>query len=235
MNIFPAIDLRDGRCVRLMQGQFGQQNIYDIDPVNMAKHYEQEGARYLHLVDLDGAKEGHPKNADIILRIRQKVSMFIEVGGGIRDIQTAAMYLNAGINRIIIGTQAIEDEQFLSSLITLYGERIAIGLDVKNDEVMVRGWLTKTSVKLSDMLIKLESLGVKTLICTDIEKDGMLKGTNLDLYQRLKSKTTMNVIASGGITSLQDMTELKKIGVEGAIIGKALYEKRLSLKEVLAC
>jgi phosphoribosylformimino-5-aminoimidazole carboxamide ribotide isomerase len=218
-----------------MQGQFGQQKIYDVDPLKMAERYEQEGARYLHIVDLDGAKEGHPKNADVILRIRQKVSMFIEVGGGIRDIQTAAMYLDAGIDRIIIGTQTVEDEQFLSSLIKTYGERIAIGLDVKRDEVMVRGWLTKTSLKLSDILIKLESLGVKTLICTDIEKDGMLKGTNLELYQRLKSKTTMNVIASGGITTIQDIIELKKIGVDGAIIGKALYEQRISLKEVLAC
>jgi phosphoribosylformimino-5-aminoimidazole carboxamide ribotide isomerase len=235
MNIIPAIDLQSGRCVRLTQGDFGQQKIYDVDPVAIAKRYESEGAHYLHIVDLDGAKEGQPMNVHVIQNIRQAVSMFIEVGGGIRTIETAAMYLSMGIDRVIIGTSAIEDEKMLASLINQYHDRIAVGLDVDRQHVMVRGWMKDTKVHLDTVLSKLETIGVETIICTDIQKDGMLEGTNLELYRQLKEKTKMNIIASGGVTSMNEIKELRALNLEGAIIGKALYENRLILKEVIAC
>jgi len=235
MNIIPAIDLQSGRCIRLTQGDFGQQKVYDVDPVAIAKRYESEGAHYLHIVDLDGAKEGQPMNVHVIQNIRQAVSMFIEVGGGIRTIETAAMYLSMGIDRVIIGTSAIEDEKMLASLINQYHDRIAVGLDVDRQHVMVRGWMKDTKVHLDTVLSKLETIGVETIICTDIQKDGMLEGTNLELYRQLKEKTKMNIIASGGVTSMNEIKELRALNLEGAIIGKALYENRLTLKEVIAC
>jgi phosphoribosylformimino-5-aminoimidazole carboxamide ribotide isomerase len=235
MNIIPAIDLQSGRCVRLTQGDFGQQKIYDVDPVAIAKRYESEGAHYLHIVDLDGAKEGQPMNVHVIQNIRQAVSMFIEVGGGIRTIETATMYLSMGIDRVIIGTSAIEDEKMLASLINQYHDRIAVGLDVDRQHVMVRGWMKDTKVHLDTVLSKLETIGVETIICTDIQKDGMLEGTNLELYRQLKEKTKMNIIASGGVTTMNEIKELRALNLEGAIIGKALYENRLTLKEVFAC
>lgn len=235
MNIFPAIDLKDGQCVRLTQGDFNQQKMYDRDPIAIAKHYEKEGAQYLHVVDLDGAKEGSPINVDVIKRIRDAVSLFIQVGGGIRTLETAQMYLSMGMNRIIIGTSAIEDEPFLSTLIKQDADRIAVGLDVEGDEVMIKGWVENSKISLSDTLKRLEDLGVCTIICTDIKKDGMLQGTNLELYHKLKTQTTMKIIASGGVTSIDELMALRRLSLDGVIIGKALYEKRLTLKEVLGC
>ncbi len=233
MKIFPAIDLRDGRVVRLKFGDYNNMTSYSDNPVEIAKQFEDAGASNLHIVDLDGAKEGSPKNFDVIEKINSSCSLFTELGGGIRNMERIKDYINIGINRAIIGTAALQDPEFLKEALSVYKEKIAVGVDTKNGNVAISGWLESTEKNGIDFCRELASLGVGTVIYTDISKDGALSGTNLDIYKELAKIENLNIIASGGISFENEICELCKIGTYGAIVGKAIYEKKLDLKRVL--
>lgn len=233
MIVLPAIDLKEGKCVRLLQGDKDQQTIYGDDPVAMARHFEEIGAEYLHIVDLDGAFEGRPGNLGVIEEIVRNVSIPVEVGGGIRDMSTARRYLNAGVSRIILGTKAIEDLDFIDRLITKYDDRIAVSLDAKDSIVATRGWTELSDLGVIEVASRLEKLGLSTLIYTDISKDGMLTGPNTRMLDILNRGLHMNIIASGGIASEENLETLEAMGLYGAITGKAIYEKTIDLEDYL--
>lgn len=234
MKVFPAIDLRDGKVVRLTEGDYSKQVTYGDSPLETAKLFESLGAKHLHVVDLDAAKNGDDSNTDIICEIAQKTNLFVETGGGIRSKEKIEKYINAGVKRVILGTAAINNFPFLKEMVDLFGEHIAVGVDAKDNKVAISGWLDVTDVDSFEFCEKLRDNGVKTVIYTDISKDGKLSGTNVEAYKRLKKIDGLNVIASGGISSMEDIYALKEFDCYGAIIGKAIYEKRLDLKEVLA-
>lgn len=233
MIVLPAIDLKDGKCVRLLQGDKDKETIYGDDPVAMAKHFEDIGAQYLHIVDLDGAFDGKPGNLDVIEQIVNNVSIPVEVGGGIRDMETAKRYLNAGVSRIIIGTKAIEDLDFIDKLITKFDDKIAVSLDAKDSIVATKGWTELSDLEVIEVASKLEKLGLSTLIYTDISKDGMLTGPNLKMLDVLNRGLHMNIIASGGVASEENLEALEEMGLYGAITGKAIYEKTIDLEDYL--
>ena len=232
MLIFPAIDLSEGCVVRLFQGDYGKKKVYDDDPAAAAKSFALMGAKRLHVVDLDGAKAGAPKNAAAVESIA-KTGLFVQVGGGIRNMARAEAYLSAGAGRIILGTAAVKDPDFLKAALSAFGGRVAVGVDAKKGRVALSGWLEQTDIDAVDFCRKLRDTGVQTVIYTDIEKDGGLGGTNLKAYETLLGITGLNVIASGGISSEDEVEALARMGVYGAIIGKALYEGRLDLTRVL--
>lgn len=232
MIILPAIDLKDEKCVRLEQGDYNKVEVFSEDPIAMAKSFEAKGAKYLHMVDLDGAKEGSQKNFDIIKRVREAINIPIQVGGGIRDEERIKKLLDLGVDRVILGTVAVENPNFLKEMIDKYGEHIAVSVDAKNGRVATRGWLEDSGVNAINFVKDLEDLGLKTLIFTDISKDGMMGGTNLELYKDL-NKFNIDIIASGGVSRKYDIEELLKIGVYGAIVGKAIYAGALDLEEVI--
>ena len=235
MKIWPAIDIIDQKPVRLYQGDYNQKEIVGQSVLEIAKQFEQSGASCLHLVDLDGAKEGSSKNEAIIIEVANKVNMKVEVGGGIRTKEQIERYLSNGLDRVILGTVAIEQPEFLKEMVDLYGgEKIVVGMDVKGDYVMTRGWLEDSKVTYQEMVKSLEKIGVKTIIVTDISKDGTLQGASHDLYRKLKDLTSIEVVASGGIVNIQDIEILSDIKVAGAITGKALYHGSLDLKEALS-
>ena len=233
MKIFPAIDLKDGKAVRLFQGDYDQMTVYSENPVEIARDFKEKGASNLHLVDLDGAKDGKLVNFDTIKKIVGDVELFVEVGGGIRDEQRIAQYLELGIGRVILGTIAVKDFGFLCDMVKKYGEKIAVGVDVKDEYVAINGWKERTDVKGMDFCKKLLNAGVKTVIYTDISKDGALKGTNLDAYDRLSEMKGLDVIASGGISFENEITQLRRKGIYGAILGKAIYSGMLDLKKAI--
>lgn len=233
MYIYPAIDLRGGKAVRLTRGDYNKMKIYNDDPVLQAESFAKEGARFLHLVDLDGAKEGTPVNFEAIKNITSKTDMFTEVGGGIRTLEKVKAYLDLGVNRVIIGTAAVTNFPFLLEAVKLYGDKIAVGVDTKDGKICVNGWLEKTETDGAEFCEKLRDSGVKTVIYTDISKDGMLGGTSLEIYERLSKIDGLNIIASGGISYESEIEALEKMGIYGAILGKALYENKLSLKKAL--
>lgn len=233
MIVLPAIDLKDGKCVRLLQGDKDKETIYGDDPVAMAKHFEDIGAQYLHIVDLDGAFDGKPGNLDVIEQIVNNVSIPVEVGGGIRDMETAKRYLNAGVSRIIIGTKAIEDFDFIDKLITKFDDKIAVSLDAKDSIVATKGWTELSDLEVIEVASQLEKLGLSTLIYTDISKDGMLTGPNLKMLEVLNRGLHMNIIASGGVASEENLEALEEMGLYGAITGKAIYEKTIDLEDYL--
>ncbi len=233
MLIFPAIDLSQGCVVRLFQGNYEQKKIYDDDPPAVAKGFADLGATCLHVVDLDGAKDGFSQNANAVEQIA-KSGLFIQVGGGIRNMERLERYFSAGVGRAILGTAAVKNPAFLKEALAEYGEKIAVGVDARRGKVALSGWLEDTDVDSFVFCAQLRDMGVATVIYTDIEKDGGLGGTNLSAYERLSGIDGLNIIASGGITSEADIAALCKIGVHGAIIGKALYEGRLNLAKVLA-
>ena len=235
MKILPAIDLFEGKCVRLTQGDYHQVMVYAEKPEEVALTFQQLGATYLHIVDLNGAKEGSPQNQKTIKGILSKVCIPIQVGGGIRHIRDAKMLLDLGVDRIIIGTSAIEDISFLKSLVETYKDKIAVGIDAKDGFVQTRGWIKDTKIDSIVFIKQLELIGVKTIIYTDISKDGMLQGPNFEIYRKLSQMTHINIIASGGVSSLDDLKKLHEIGLYGAIVGKAYYEKKLDLKEAIQC
>lgn len=235
MIIYPAIDLKNGRCVRLSQGDFEQEKVYDINPLEMAKKYQYEGAQALHVIDLNGAESGELVNQGVIESMIKEVDIPIQIGGGIRSYSVAKAWLDLGVSRIILGTAIIENEALLDQLIREYSDRIAVSIDAKDGKVTTFGWTRTTTIDAYTLAKKLEEKGLKTLIFTDIAKDGMLQGPSFKDYQWLKENTKMNIIASGGISSIDDVIRLKRLGLDGAIIGKAIYENKLSLKEVLAC
>ena len=233
MNIFPAIDIIDGKAVRLYKGDYNLKTVYNDSPLSVAKGFESLGAGYLHLVDLDGAKSGDTPNFEIIEQIARETSLKIEIGGGIRSEETIKKYLDAGVMRTILGTIAIEDPDFTSKMTAKYGDAIAVGIDISAGFVATRGWTDVTKVTCDEMFSKMEDIGVKTVICTDISKDGAMSGTNLALYKELRSKYNMNIVASGGVSSIEDVEALKKMDIYGAILGKALYEGAIDLAKAI--
>jgi len=229
MILFPAIDIRNGKCVRLIQGDYQKENIYHDSPITVAANWEQQGAAYLHIVDLDGAKTGTTVNASIIQSIIKQTSIPVQIGGGIRSMETVETYLSLGVNRVIIGTAAIRDQAFLQQAVARYGDKIAVSIDARNGYVATNGWIDTSEVKAIDLVQELANIGVKTIIYTDIQKDGMLSGPNCAELETINTATSINVIASGGVSSEQDIQRLQSLGLYGAIIGKALYDGTLSL------
>lgn len=233
MIILPAIDIINKQPVRLYQGDYAKKEVVGESISEIARAFEKQGASYLHLVDLDGAKEGKLVNQGIICETAQSLSIPVEVGGGIRNIETAAYYLEHGVSRIILGTAAIEDEAFLKEAVDRYQERVAVGLDCKNGYVCTRGWLNDSQVDYLKFAKHLESLGVQTIIFTDIATDGTLEGPNLVMLERLSKQVSLNIIASGGIKDLSHIKALKELSLYGAITGKAMYAGTLQLKDAL--
>ena len=233
MKIFPAIDLYDDKAVRLFKGDYAQMTVYSDDPVAVAKTFEEKGAKYIHVVDLAGAKVGKPVHLQIVRRIADETGLFIEIGGGIRDMRTVDAYLSAGASRVILGTAAVEDQAFLCDALAKYGEKIAVGADVADGRIAVKGWLEKSAYTLDEFLKKMQTLGVKTVICTDVSKDGAMKGTNRELYARLSKEYALDIIASGGVSSMDDIRALANADVYGAIIGKAYYIGAIDLAQAI--
>lgn len=235
--IIPAIDLKDGKCVRLYQGRKEEVTVFSRDPVAVAKGWEEAGAKLLHLVDLDGAFAGVPKNAQVIKQILKEVKIPVQLGGGIRNLETIERLLDQGVSRVILGTSAIMNPRLIEKACALYGERIVLGLDAKDGLVAIKGWEEQAPKTYLELAEEMEGLGVRRVIFTDIKRDGTLQGPNLESTRLLAEKTSLKVIASGGISSLEDiknLLELEPYGVEGAIVGKALYTGSIRLEEALA-
>ena len=233
MNIFPAIDILGGCAVCLFKGDYDQMTIYSTQPAEIAKDFEAAGARFIHLVDLEGAKSGTTPNIETIKQIRAESSLFIEVGGGIRSMEVIRTYLNAGVNRVILGTAAVNDPDFLKEAVETYGEKIAVGVDIKDGFVAIKGWTEKSEHDGMEFCRKMQELGVKTIICTDISKDGAMKGTNRELYRQLSEELHIDIIASGGVSSIDDVKALAAMNLYGAIIGKAYYTGAIDLAKAL--
>ncbi|MCR4432034.1 MAG: 1-(5-phosphoribosyl)-5-[(5-phosphoribosylamino)methylideneamino]imidazole-4-carboxamide isomerase [Tepidanaerobacteraceae bacterium] len=237
MIIYPAIDLRGGRCVRLIQGDFSKETVFSEGPVEVAKRWEDQGASWIHVVDLDGAKSGSPQNFEVIKLIRKNVKLKIQVGGGIRNLDALKKYFDTGIDRLILGSAVIESQDMVKQAVDFFGkEKIAVGVDVKNDMVAVKGWTATSEVTLEQVLKKLRELGIKRVIYTDISKDGMMSGPDNEGIEKILDFGGFSVIASGGISSVEDLEQLSRYesqGLEGAIIGKALYSGALRLGELI--
>lgn len=233
MKIFPAIDLFGGQAVRLYKGDYDQMTVYDPEPLNTVRKFEAAGASNLHLVDLEGAKTGQTTNLPTIEKLAKSTGLFIEVGGGIRNMDTVRRYLDAGASRVILGTAAVTDPDFTAQAVAQYGEKIAVGADLKDGKVAIKGWLETSQDTWEVFFEKMQSLGVKTIICTDISKDGAMQGTNRALYKELTQRFSMDIIASGGVSSLEDIRALKAAGVHGAIIGKAYYTGAIDLAQAI--
>ena len=234
MILLPAIDLVQGKAVRLFRGDYDQMTIYSEHPEEVAADFKAAGAEWIHLVDLEGAKSGTTPNIGTVQRIVRTSGLKAEIGGGIRSMETVERYLNAGVSRVILGTAAVNDPAFLSDALGCYGERIAVGADLKDGYAAIRGWTEKSAFTALDFLKKMEDLGVKTVIVTDILKDGAMQGTNIDLYRDLQKELSMNIIASGGVSSMADVKALKEAGLYGSIIGKAYYTGAIDLRKALA-
>lgn len=233
MIILPAIDIIDGKPVRLYQGDYGKKEIVADDIFETAKSFEDMGAEYIHLVDLDGAKSGSNENHELVIKIADMLNIPVELGGGIRNFETIKYLLDNGVSRVILGTIAMEDEELLKKAVNTYGEKIAVGIDCKNGKVYGRGWLEGSNLDYIDFARKMESLGVKNIIVTDISKDGTLEGPNIEMLKKLKKTVNIDITASGGIRDIQNIKDLNEIGLYGAITGKAIYAKTLSLKEAI--
>lgn len=233
MFIFPAIDLYDGKAVRLFKGDYRQMTVYSDDPLSVARDFEKAGARYIHMVDLEGARDGTTPNLAVVEAVARQTSLQVEIGGGIRDLDTVEKYLCAGVARVILGTAAVVDPAFLKAAVARYGDRIAVGADVRDGYVAIKGWLESSGARLEEFLERMQNAGVSTVICTDISKDGAMKGTNLALYKRLSEQFKMRIVASGGVSSIEDVKALAALDLYGAIIGKAYYTGAIDLKEAI--
>ena len=233
MLIFPAIDLYEGKAVRLYKGRYEDMTVYSEDPLSVARDFEKKGATYIHMVDLEGAKDGTTPNLSVVERVAKNTALRVEIGGGIRSMETIEKYLSAGVYRVILGTAAITDKEFLKEAIAKYGERIAVGADIKDGFVAIKGWLETSSVFCEDFFAEMQELGVRTVICTDVSKDGAMKGTNLSLYRILSRRFSVDIVASGGVSSLEDVKALREMGLYGAIVGKAYYTGAIELKEAI--
>ncbi len=234
MLIFPAIDLYGGQAVRLYQGDYDQMTVYDPEPLHTVEKFEAAGATHLHLVDLEGAKTGQTTNLPTIEKITARTGLFVEVGGGIRSMDTVRRYLDAGVSRVILGTAAVTDPDFTARAVAEYGDKIAVGADLKDGKVAIKGWLETIQDGWQTFFDRMQQLGVKTIICTDISRDGAMQGTNRELYRTLAVRYPMDIIASGGVSSLEDIQALKAAGVAGAIIGKAYYTGAIDLAQAVA-
>ena len=233
MIILPAIDLYEKKAVRLFKGRYDQMTVYSDNPIEIARDFESCGAAYVHVVDLEGAKDGTTPNLEIVKQIARETGLKVEIGGGIRDMKTVEKYISAGVNRIIIGTAAVTDEAFLCRAASEYGSKIAVGADVRDGFIAIKGWLEKSEYSLENFLDYIQQKGITTVICTDISKDGAMKGTNLELYRKLSERYSLNIIASGGVSSVNDIKQLRKMNLYGAIIGKAYYTDAVNLKEAI--
>ena len=233
MYIYPAIDLVGGKAVRLYKGDYAQMTIYSNDPISVAKDFQAAGATHIHLVDLEGAKSGVPENLTTIAGILRETDLFVEVGGGIRNLETVERYLSIGVDRVILGTAAVTDPAFLEAALAKYGEKIAVGVDLKDGYVAIKGWTEKSELTADAFFEKMEKLGVKTVICTDISRDGAMKGTNRELYKALSAQYAIDLIASGGASSMEDVQSLAAMNLHGAIIGKAYYIGAIDLKQAI--
>ena len=233
MLIFPAIDLVAGQAVRLFKGDYDNMTIYHPDPVQVAREFQSAGASCLHLVDLEGAKSGGTPNLDTISAIVSSTSLFTEVGGGIRSMETIETYFKIGVNRVILGTAAVTDEGFLRTAVDTFGEKIAVGIDIKDGFVAIKGWTEQSAFTCDSFFEKMQGLGVKAVICTDISKDGAMPGTNLSLYRRLSETYRMDIVASGGVSTLSDVKALRAMDLYGAIIGKAYYTGAIDLRQAI--
>ena len=233
MILYPAIDLYEGKAVRLFRGDYGQMTVYSHHPEELAEAFREAGATHMHLVDLEGAKAGSPQNLPLIQRLIKAFGGFTQVGGGIRSMASLKACLEAGADRVILGTAAVTDRAFLQEALGAFGEKIALGMDLRDGFVSIRGWQEKTPYPADVFLREMEDLGVKTLICTDISKDGAMSGTNRALYARLSQNFSGNLIASGGVSTLADIAALKEMGLSGAIVGKAYYSGAIDLTEAL--
>ena len=233
MILYPAIDLVDGKAVRLFKGDYTQMTVYSDSPLSVALDFQAAGATRMHLVDLEAAKSGIPENAETIRAIAENTDLFLEVGGGIRTMETLERYLSLGVDRAILGTAAVTDPEFLEAAVRKYGEKVAVGVDLKDGYVAIKGWTETSELTADAFFARMEALGVKTVICTDISRDGAMKGTNRELYKALSEKFSIDLIASGGVSTLEDIAALKDMGLSGAIIGKAYYTGAIDLKEAL--
>lgn len=233
MIIYPAIDIKDGRCVRLVQGKFNDVTVYSDHPVDMAIKFEQMGAEYLHVVDLDGARLGMPQNIAVVSEMSVRLGIPIQLGGGIRTIETMEIILCKGIQRIILGTSAVNDQELVKKAVQSFGDNLAVAIDARDGLVAIEGWAKTSSFTAVGFARKMEELGAKVIIYTDISRDGMLKGPNLKAMEEMARAVKIDVIASGGVTSIQDIKNLKEIGVSGVIVGKALYTGDIDLKEAI--
>ena len=233
MLIYPAIDLYSGKAVRLYKGDYAQMTVYNDNPVEVAQDFLRCGASRIHLVDLEGAKAGTTPNFETVTAIKAETGLFCEIGGGIRSMETIDRYLNAGVDRVILGTAAVTEPGFVEQAVAKYGEKIAIGIDIKDGYVAIKGWTEKSEENAFDFCEKMQKFGVKTLICTDISKDGAMQGTNHELYKELSRRFDMDIIASGGVSSLEDVERLAKLDIHGTIVGKAYYTGAIDLKAAI--
>jgi phosphoribosylformimino-5-aminoimidazole carboxamide ribotide isomerase len=233
MILFPAIDIRNGKCVRLIQGDYDQEIIYNDSPTEMAKEWERQGAEYIHVVDLDGAKTGNSLNREAIQAIAKSVAIPVQVGGGIRTMEIIDAHIDAGVSRVIIGTAAIQDKPFLKQAVEKYGDKIAVSIDARLGMVATDGWTETSDVLAVDLLQELELIGINTVIYTDIMKDGMMQGPNFHELELMDKASSINIVASGGVSTETDIAQLEDLDLYGAIIGKALYEGKISLENVL--
>ena len=232
MNIFPAIDLYGKSAVRFYKGDYNEMTVYSADPVSVAKDFFAAGAKFIHMVDLEGARDGTTPNLDIVARVARETDLFVEIGGGIRSMDTVDKYLSCG-GRVILGTAAVTDRDFLRAAIEKYGEKIAVGADVKDGYIAIKGWTEKSAYTLDGFFADMQAIGVKTIICTDISKDGAMRGTNREMYRELSEKYSIDIVASGGVSSLDDVKALSAMKLYGAIIGKAYYTGAIDLKEAI--
>ena len=233
MIIFPAIDLYDKKAVRLYKGDYEQMTVYSDNPIEIARDFELAGATHVHLVDLEGAKDGTTPNIDIVRDIAQNTSLFCEIGGGIRNMGTVDKYIDAGVDRVIIGTAAVTDREFLCEAVAKYGDKIAVGADFRDGFIAIKGWLEQTEYTLDAFLCEMRDAGISTVIITDISKDGAMQGTNRELYRRLSEQYSLDITASGGVSSIDDIKKLRDMDMYGAIIGKAYYIGKIDLKAAI--
>ncbi|MBE7005161.1 MAG: 1-(5-phosphoribosyl)-5-[(5-phosphoribosylamino)methylideneamino]imidazole-4-carboxamide isomerase [Ruminococcaceae bacterium] len=233
MDIFPAIDLFEGKAVRLYQGDYAQMTVYSEHPGELAEAFAAAGATHIHIVDLEGSKSGETPNFDVVRAIKERSGAFCEVGGGVRSMAVVDRYLNAGLDRVILGTAAVTDEAFLRAAVEKYCGKIAVGVDICDGFVAIHGWTERSAEQAFAFCEKLQALGVKTLICTDISRDGAMRGANRRLYQELSDRLSLQIVASGGVSTLDDVRALAAMGLSGAIIGKAYYTGAINLKQAI--
>ena len=233
MYIFPAIDLYEGKAVRLYKGDYAQMTVYSENPVEVAHDFEKSGASFLHIVDLEGAKSGTTPNIETVCKLKKETSLFCEVGGGVRSMEVVDRYIGAGVDRVILGTAAVTNPEFAKEAASKYGEKIAVGVDIKDGFVAVKGWTEKSEETAIEFCKKMQSIGISTVICTDISKDGAMQGTNVALYEKLSKELDMKIIASGGVSSLDDVKALRKLDIYGAIVGKAYYTGAIDIREAV--
>lgn len=233
MLIFPAIDLYEGKAVRLFKGDYANMTVYSDRPLEIARDFEAAGAKYIHMVDLEGARDGSTPNIKAVAEVAEKTDLFVEIGGGIRSMETVERYFSVGVDRVILGTAAVTDERFLREAIARYGEKIAVGVDIKDGAVAIRGWTENSGIDAFTFCEKMQAMGVQTLICTDISKDGAMMGTNRELYRELSERFSLQIVASGGVSALDDVTALSSLGLYGAIIGKAYYTGAIDLRQAI--